>query len=82
MSWVGKGLESGALGSGATSRLASQPAYRLAATLGYVVLAVGDKARPTIDDAIARVFGTTLTSASVTSAQRARTSHALGNQRA
>ena len=34
--------------------------------------------RLTIDDAIALAFGTTLTSASVTSARRARTSHALG----
>jgi amino acid transporter len=44
---VGKGLEAGALGlwGNVTIGLASTaPAYSLAATLGYVVLAVGDKA--------------------------------------
>ena len=44
---VGKGLEAGALGlwGNITIGLASTaPAYSLAATLGYVVLAVGDKA--------------------------------------
>jgi hypothetical protein len=44
---VGKGLEAGAIGlwGNVTIGLASTaPAYSLAATLGYVVLAVGDKA--------------------------------------
>ena len=44
---AGKGLQSGALGlwGNVTIGLASTaPAYSLAATLGYVVLAVGDRA--------------------------------------